>query len=380
MLLQSYENSLVGESKSPQPEVSSSVVESWRQNATVWEEICTTDRIMAVMWSLPLVTINYPLPSRPILDSHGRVDLPSYLHHIADLASHVLAQDNILTSGKSPSELFNVVIRTDQELRLLTSMLPKSRWRVNWDTFEAEAVLQYWHQYLNVRAHLQLALRYNESQEYSFNFITCLEACQQLARRYISLRPLLPPGFFASRVLDLQVFTATIFLLLSSYSAIHSSGSFPSVFDINITTGLVDQVVVMMELAADRPGGEFARQAAGSIRSLSSLLQGPQTCDSQKITLNLAFVGRIHVYRKSSAAKDIPSPPYPTPSRDQQESWQSTNSNDGSLTAAPPLPFETSGFDMMDSLSYAMEIPESCPFFADETEQWLTWTEGGGNV
>jgi hypothetical protein len=354
-----------------QPNSSPSLVRFWRKKAEVWESLCAIDRITSMMWSLPLTTINYPLPKRPIVDSQGQVDPQSYLYSLADIASRVLELDNMYSSGRPLMELFNAVIGTDQQLRLLTSLTPKNWRKIHWPELSIDTILQYCHQYLTVRTHLQLALRYgDEGQEFAFNFTTCLDACQELARRYVSMRPILPVGFCFNRVFDVQVFTATVFLLLASYR-ITTGGSRNSLqaVDVNVTTALADQVVGMMDFAAHRSGGDFARQAGDAIRSLSSLLQQPQALESQKITLNLALVGRIHVSRRSNAARTVEEQP--------RGPWQTTMSTNGCTPAAQAVSFRSSDLDLMDSVSYSMEIPENYAFLADETfgtEQWLTWT------
>jgi hypothetical protein len=322
---------------------SPSLVESWKQKADVWDSICAIDRIASVMWSLPLATANYALPKRPVVDSHGQVNAQSYLFHLTDIASRILELDNIYSSGRPIMELFHAVIGTDQELRYLSTLPPKT-WRKNhWESLSIDAILQYWHEYFTIRTHLQLALKYEEGQDFAFNFFTCLEACQELARRYLSHRLLLPAGFFANRVIDLQVFTATVFLLLASYRTTRGSSTFLQAVNIGAITGLVDQVVQMMEVAADRAGGDFARQAASACRSLHVLLQQPQTSSAQNITLDLALVGRIHISRKS------------LPPTSQVFDEGATD------------------LDLMDSVSYSMEIPETYSLLTDEIgDGWLT--------
>jgi len=334
------------------------------QKAEVWEAICAIDRISSIMWSLPLATAHYPLPKPPLIDSEGHVRPQAYLYHLADIASRVLELDHISSSGRPLTELFNAVIGTDQELTSLARLAPKSWWKIHWSELSIDALLQHWHQYLTVRTHLQLALTYDEDQRFAFDFITCLDACQELARRYISLRPILPAGFFVNRVIDLQAFTAAVFLLLARSRTARGSGTFPHAVDLDFT--IVDQVVHVMETAADRAGGEFAHQAADAVRSLSSLLQEPQMSESQKITLSLPLAGKIHVSRKSDAAKSVPPPQRPRP----------TTSGDGSDLASQTMPFRSSELDL-NSLSYSIEVPENYSFLTDEafgTEQWLTWT------
>ena len=328
-----------------------------------------------MMWSLPLATADYPLPKRPIVDSQGQVNPRYYLYGLADIASRVIELDNIFSSGRPLSELFNAVIGTDRELRSFASLTPQSWQRTHWAQLSIDALLQYWHQYLTVRTHLQLALNYRESEQFTFNFITCLDACQELARRYVSMRPILPAGFFANRVIDLQAFTATVFMLLASYRAASDSGTLPQAVDVNVTIGVVDQAVRMMEFAANRVGGDFAHQAADAVRSLSSLLQQPQSSRSQKVTLSLPLVGRIHVSRKPHVTSFIPKQPYPTPNQQPQGSWQTATSSNASHPAAQAISLGFSDLNPMDSLTCSMEIPESYPFLTDETsgsEQWFT--------
>ncbi|MCJ1264565.1 hypothetical protein MMC22_004438 [Lobaria immixta] len=380
--LESQQESPAGSSRGAQPGASPSPVGWWRQKAALWESICAIDRMTSVMWSLPLATVNYSLPKRPIVDSQGQVNPQSYLYGLADIASRVLELDNIYSSGRPLLELSNAVISTDLELRSLASLAPQNWQKTHWPQLSIDALLQYWHQYLMVRTHLKLALKYKESQQFSFNFISCLDACQELARRYVSMRPILPAGFFANRVIDLQAFTATVFLLLASDRTAPGSGTLPQAVDVNFIISIVDQAVQMMGFAADRVGGDFAHQAADAVRSLSSLLQQPQSSKSQKITLSLPLVGRIHVSRKSHAASFVPDQPYPTPSQQPQVSWQTTTSSDASHPTTQAMPSESSDLNSMDSLTCLMEIPESYPFLTDETfgsEQWFTYTGCDGN-
>lgn len=352
----------------------SSITDVQKQKDQLWESICTVDRITSLMVSLPLATANYPLPKRPVVNYHGQVNPQSYLYSLADIASRVLELDNIYSSGKPLTELYNAVMSTDQDIRSLASRPPNTWRRMHWSELSIDAILQYWHQYLTVRTHLQLALKYYEGQEFSFNFITCLDASQELVKRYASVRPILPAGFFANRVIDLQAFTATVFLLLASYRNTRGSGMSLLTVDVNVTSSLVDQAVQIMGFAADRAGGDFARQAVDAIRSLNSLLQQPQTLESQTITLNLALVGKIHVSRKSSSTKTIPNQPYLAHTQLPHIPWQAPVI-DGAGPAAPVMPFRPSDPDLMSSLSYSMEVQD--PFLTDEpfgAEQWLTWT------
>lgn len=331
-------------------------------------------------WSLPLATADYPPPKRPIINAQGQVIPQSYLYNLADIASRLLELDNICSAGKSLQELSNAVVSTDHELRSLVAHTPKSWWSIQWSELSIDALLQYWHQYLTVRTHLQLALTYDEGkQQFAIDFISCFDACQELARRYISLRPLLSDGFFLNWIVDLQAFTSVIFLLLATYRITHHSGGFMQAVDIGFVQGLIEQVVQLMGSTGGQTG-EFANQAGNAIRSLGVLLEQPQAPESERISLRIPLVGKVHVSRKSQALKGVSGQHYPTPGQPQQGPWEST-SNYRSGPVAQEMASKTSNFDFMDSLSYSMEIPETYPFLTDENfgeDQWLTlsgWNE-----
>ena len=363
----------------PPPDPSTLV--SLKMKADVWTSICAIDRVQSLMWSLPLATSNYPLPKQAIVDATGQVDAQAFQYTMIELAARLLEVDNLNQAGRPLAEIFQVVVETDQAMRALNNLVPKGWHRIEWSEFNVYAILQYWQQYMNIRIHLQLALMY-DGQEFAFSFITCLCAAQELAKRYISLRPLLAPGFFANRVLDLQAFTGIVFLILAVARGSLSSGAFLQTVDANTVLELVDKAVETMRYAAARAAGEFARHAADSICSLRSLLLEPQSSDSQKITLHLALVGKIHVSRKVRASNSVQRlQPYLPPNQQQDMSWQPSNPDVGNVGEQGDM-FAPSVDDLMGSLSYSMELPENYPFFADQTsgtEPWLTWSGWDGN-
>ncbi|KAL2064625.1 hypothetical protein VTL71DRAFT_3762 [Oculimacula yallundae] len=380
LALNKYDESISGTQGGAKISADPSAIALWRCKAEVWASICAIDRIQSLMWSLPLATANYPLPKRPIVDANGQVDAQAYQYSVIEIAARILEIDNLVQAGRPMEEVFQVVVETDQQLRTIDSLTPKGWQRIEWSEFSIYAILQYWQQYITIRIHLQLALKY-DGRDFTFNFVTCLSAAQELTRRYISLRPLLAPGFFANRVLDLQAFTAMAFLLLAVCRGSYSAGSLFQTVDTEMLLGLVDGGVETMRQAATRAAGDFARQAADSICSLRSLLMQPHASENQKITLHLALIGTIHVSRKAQPTSNVLSNPLPS-SQQPEMSWQPSTSTSG-IAHDHTIPlFDPSGNGLMDSLSFSMEMPESYPLFADQTsgsEPWLTWSGWDGN-
>jgi hypothetical protein len=326
--------------------------------------------------SLPLATGNYPLPQRPLLDASGKVNAQAYLYRLADIASQVLELEGIIASQKPLSELFNAVMQTDCELRSLASF-PGKNW---WNTevifpLHIEFVLQYWHKYFTVRTHLQLALMHDgQDQQFTFNFVTCVDACQELSRQYLSLRPVVPPGFFANWVIDMQAFTGAVFLQLASYRIKHSFG--PRLpfhgFDVDVVADLVDQVAKTMDSCTDVAGQKFAQQAANVIRSLDSLLRRPSMTETQRISLSLPLIGTIRISRRPDP-KAFPGQgqngptPLVTHSRPQTFGDEAALLNTGTASAMQSDLDAPDIMESRDSFALSMEFPECFPFIPDDT-------------
>lgn len=375
MALASYHEWLAGLSNRDYSDISPAVLEDWKQKAEVWESACAVDRMSAMMWSLPLATINYPLSRRPIIDQRGHVNPQSYLYSLADVASRVHELDNIYTSGRPLTDLLEAVMVADHELRSLAGRTPPNWMNLNWSGVLIDTLLQYWHHYLTVRTHLQLALKCDENQRFAFSHATCLEACLQLTRRYISIRPSLPAGFFANRVIDLQVFTAIIFLLLVSWRASTGSDTSPQPTDAATMSSAVEHATGMLEFAAGRVGGDFARQAVEAVLSLRSLLRQPRSFENQKMTMSLPLIGKIHVSRQSQGNDSNPHHPNLS-NMPAQGSGQPAMNHYGSNPAALAMSGEPPGLVGAESFSYSMEIPENNPLLTDEAlanEQWFTY-------
>ena len=119
---------------------------------------------------------------------------------------------------------------------------------------------------------------------------------------------ILPTGIFLSPIMDLQAFTATVVLLLTSHS-----GPASERLDFHTNKarvhGIAAQVLkVMDEKSSDTGGANFARHGALTIRSLSGLLQ--QTDDganSDQLSLKVPLLGNVNIRRNMD-----PSPVPPT--------------------------------------------------------------------
>ncbi|KAF2095104.1 putative C6 finger domain protein [Rhizodiscina lignyota] len=277
--------------------------ESKLQKAQLWESICALDRISGTILNLPTGTKRYQHVKAEPLVIDGVVQPRAYLYKLANIAVKTRYVDDMNTPQSCSAELYSSVLDLDRELRNLTSQVPKSWWAEDVHV-EARHIIAFWQQYVTMRVHLPFALHRDPGEEYLYSRISGIDACRSVVKRYQHLRRTLPSTFFLGRFLDLQVFTATVVLLL----ALHSTPS-PSRLNMQADKAeiesLVAQIIELMDEKSHDVGANFARHGVVTIRSLIKLLrQDENTANPEELTLKVPLLGQLHVRRNVRIEKE----------------------------------------------------------------------------
>lgn len=284
------------------PRASKSLVTATTQHhksaAALWESICVVDRLAGMMFNLPSATKAYPVSHKNVASADGNVDVQAYIGRLTEIALSVQDLDSALTYEQLDFDQLPRVFTIDERLRSLNDMTPPTWWNPPMGYMTPERLVQYWSFYFTVRTHIRLALADDESGRFRLSYNTCLSASQNMVRRYIDLRPLLPSGFFACRITDFQILTAAIFLIFDCSKSQYASRQ--PLAQPNASSILAEQLAAALKTASLRVGGDFAGKAVVALRSLQSLMQGPPSNDGQKeMTLNVPMLGKISVTRRT---------------------------------------------------------------------------------
>ncbi|KAF2216615.1 hypothetical protein CERZMDRAFT_93908 [Cercospora zeae-maydis SCOH1-5] len=329
----------------------------------LWETICATDRLASMMFNLPAATSTHKFPPRPLIDANGMVRVQRFLFQLAGISMHVTELDEKYMRGHSVEELYERVLAADKELRGLKSLTPVSWWQESAEYLSASLLVQYWHCYFTARLHLHTAMAQDEHDQYSYSRMQCLEACHALARRYSHVRRALPAGFFLCRIVDMQVFTAAVYLLLSSFDC-----SPLQRHDDQSRLQSVEQIVTTMEFVSGQAGSDFALDAANALKGLISHLSEPLNVSAQGLTLRVPLLGSIHVGRRTGGSsvtslEQHAQPPIVPVAGISETSRSNRGIADPTNTAAPYQPW------MQLDVSDAFQDP----FFADDPALFDQW-------
>ena len=345
----------------------------------MWKSICTIDRVVGMMFNLPFGTIAYPFPMPQSVIYDGQVITRDWMCYLANIGTKIQEIDDAYLSQRPESELHEKVFKADQELRSLNNMTPTSWWTLTPESQLTDHILQYFYNYLTVRTHLQLALRDGTDSQYTYSRLACSQACRAVAVRYVKLRAILPPGFFAGRVLDLQALTATVYLLYNSQRPLAKQGLGVQNEGDQPASVLIEQVLQMMDTVSTQiVGGDFGRQGAAAIRALRELLNTGSQADTKNLTLRIPMLGKVNVNRHSQAAQNGQLPAQYGIGPKQYTSAQSIQ-----LPLQYDQPgmqntgFGMSGVNSTDLLSWSMDLMlDDFPPFPDDTlssDQWMSF-------
>ena len=224
-----------------------------------------------------------------------------YLNRLTDITTKIQYLDDMSSTQGSGPELYASALELDRELRVLASQTPKSWWDEDVEHVKPDHIVQILHHYIIMRVHLPFTMRRDPGQEYIYSRLACMDACESVAQRYQSLRRILPSGIFLSQILDLEAFTATVVLLLTSHS-------WPPMDRIVLETNqariesVVAQVTKLMdEKSNDTNASNFAQHGVTIIRSLNTLLQQDGDASNvHQLRLKVPLLGNVHIRRNAS--------------------------------------------------------------------------------
>ncbi|KAK3710984.1 hypothetical protein LTR37_010005 [Vermiconidia calcicola] len=355
--------------------------------AATWKSICAIDRVVGVMFNLPVGTKAYGFPAPlTVMSAQGQVIPGEYNSYLAIIGSKVQEIDDAYISQRPETELIEKVFKAEQELRSLSGMTPGNWWILDSKSPLTDHVLQYWYHYMVVRTHLQLALRNGSDSQYMYSFLACSQAARAMAVRYVTLRNLLPPGFFAGRVLDLQALTGAVFLLYNSQTVTAKQSLETLSANDQPPQELVREMVRTMRSVSDQANGGFARQAVAAICALEELLNRPGQSSSHNLSLRIPMLGKINVNRHLKTAQNAAAALTakhaaggPTQSTmappTQHPSWQAPQVHE------QPTDYGASAIESNDLLSWSMDLMmddfQSFPDVGFGNDPWLSFNDFG---
>ncbi|KAE8350055.1 hypothetical protein BDV28DRAFT_47863 [Aspergillus coremiiformis] len=266
----------------------------------LWQTICNVERLLGMILNLPPGTARYRLIAAAPVVVNDRVNLPTYLTKLLDIAVKLYDLDEPSLGQESRVKMHTTALEMARSLDELAREVPDAWWAADGqEHISPDDIVQFVHCSVLMRVYLPLALRQNLGDQFAYARLPCMNACTSVARRYLLLRRKLPAGLFFSRILDLQALTAAAVLLLLSHHVCSDRHSFR--VDIRDLDSVVSEVTDLIgERSKDPTNSKLAVNAYNTLRALSQLLrQDDHTAEVQRLTVTVPLLGKIHIRRNA---------------------------------------------------------------------------------
>ncbi|KAL2039380.1 hypothetical protein N7G274_008048 [Stereocaulon virgatum] len=357
-----------------------------QRKQSIWRALCAGDRHFSLILGLP-----YGISESLINDAVGSnggftqsTDAgKQYVLQLARVAGHII--DRNLAS--SSNDALILTVKLEGELSDLATSMPSNWWVREIDEEDilpqmcTRFVPQFGHHLMRTLLHLPFMLKAATDPRYSFNKIATLESAREMIRIYQLFRPVEDFGSHICRILDFQVFTAAMILVLNHLGLSQSSCA-SELRDAEDDRVLVSSVTSILQRASLHAGGKVATQAARALEMLGKAKdQGfPGGQGTWKVAIpyfgTVVFgPGKSYVNQPKSQVPAILQQPTPegqslaTPIPDQ---WYSGNDlampSDFNFNAFPLQHTTVPGMDSNFSADFSSELDGDWSWFWNNTD------------
>ncbi|OGM42241.1 C6 finger domain protein [Aspergillus bombycis] len=270
----------------------------------LWQAICNIERLNGMVLNLPPGTARYQLTTASPLNVDGSIHVTTYLTRLLNISVKVYDLDEVSSTHESSMKTQMAALEMAQALGELASQAPDTWWvGEERDHITPDDVVQFLHCCVLMRVYLPVVLKQSLGDELMYARLPCIDACESVARRFLTLRRKLPAGLFMSRILDLQALTSASVLLLLSHH-VRSTDRHSLRVDTRHLHAVVSEIITLLgERARDPTNSELAVEAYNTLRALDQLLhQDGRAGEAERLTVTVPLLGKIHVRRNARLA------------------------------------------------------------------------------
>ena len=234
-----------------------------QRRESVWKALYEGDRFVSLLLGLPY----YVAKGHTDMDRTVSQTGPSYFLRLSEIVGDVIdrnldssTQSNYLTTVKIEGDLIN-----------LANSMPSDWWHTGIsETEDLSSLLyhrllpQFWHHQVRALLHLPFMLKANQDRQYEYNRVAALESARAMITCYQIFRPKQGYASLVCKIVDFQVFTAAMLLVLNligfrGSTAKHSEEDDDRDWDLLISTNR------MLQQASEATDGVVASQATRAL-------------------------------------------------------------------------------------------------------------------
>ncbi|KAL8794932.1 MAG: hypothetical protein Q9195_002514 [Heterodermia aff. obscurata] len=234
-----------------------------QRRESLWKAVYQADRFMSLILGLPYGSATHHCE----MDMKAKPTGSNYAFRMAHIAGDVLDRN----LSPSPDGNYMETIKIESSIMDLANSMPPDWWRYELVDGEDttmqmyERLLpQFWHHQVRTLLHLPFMLKAGQDRRYEYNRIAALESAREMIARYQVVRPVQGYQSLICKVIDFQVFTAAMVLILNLFDCSAPNSKHNEEED-DRDWDLLTSTNEILQHASKATGGVVASQAARAL-------------------------------------------------------------------------------------------------------------------
>lgn len=357
---------------------------------SVWNALYSGDRFMSLILGLPYGPSEiHPKVGRDSELSANRMqvqdDSEHYVFRLASVVGHIIDRNQQLPSNN----MLPLTFKIEAELMELQGSMTDDWWKPEpspsgrADQIYSHFLPQFWHHQARTLLHLPFMLKASTDRRFKYNKEATLESAREMIARYRIIRPLQGFGCLICKVIDFQVFTAAMILVLHLLDHYRESLS----FDQKEAKNDQDLILVtthILQRAAVETDGSVATQAARALEIFGNIkdmpLHAANLVGECTMKVVIPYFGTV-VIGPGMSFKDQPSAQQsevmlqpqqlPTPSDQSLDGCTPQSTLSSNSTMIPMAPFDLNTVENTQGMHMSGNVFADVNFDLDQDWNWF---------
>ena len=342
------------------PKTSKSSETTAIRGQSLWMALYQCDRFLSLLLGLPYAVAEIPssrLGHQDVMTVNGpSLTGEQYLLSLSNIIGHIIDRNSEPPSNNTlPS-----TIKIEGEMTDLAALMPSEWWACDVkedavkDQMYSRVIPQFWHYQARTLLHLPFMLKAATDRRYEYNKIAALESAREMLQRYRIFRP--AQGFSSTvcKVVDFQVFTAAMVLVLNLLSLSQSSTARDQ-REAAVDEELICSTHDLLHRASLEGDGGVTTQATKALKMFCKARADPCPIGQKAATIVIPYFGTVvfgpgkNFSNKAYLKKAEATPAQlPTPETESLDSSYRDPSSYDNLFAAVPTDFQFGGFQLQE--------------------------------
>ena len=329
-----------------------------RRRDSLWKSLYSSDRLLSLMLGLPYgpseIHSNIGRDSEACAKGIQAQDTGEpYFYRLTHVVGHIIDRNQQLPSNN----MLPLTFKIEAEMMELAASMPSEWWesgREHGPTAKRmydQLLPQFWHHQARSLLHLPFMLKATTDRLFQYSKIAAVESAREMIARYRVIRPLHGFGSHICKIIDFQVFTAAMILVLNLLDHYRRSETLDH-SEADNDQDLISITTDILQRASAETDGGVATQAARALEIFGNIKELPlpvgkseKECTTKVV---IPYFGTVVIGPGTSlkGGAQMPKPKstpqiqqLPTPSDQSLDGMNSESATPSNSLIEPTIPF-----------------------------------------